>query len=316
MTESLISTWRVLNPQPGAGLHLVDTNHPLEFYVGRTDLGRPRLVIRGATKPQMLSLAGVVLVERFEDQGGKWNLSFTLQDGKFEEVFLRLADDMHARSASAPNEKVAADRVSAVVDEWRRLLKPRPMGLLSMEELRGLVGELWLVQSWFSRNRSVSETVEGWLGPLGLPQDFWFAEDGHAEAKAIGPATTRIRISSAEQLDAESLRLLVLLVANTDEKQASAVNLPMLASQVKAALAEEGFDDAPLQERFLRLGVELGEPFYADSWFVVSQVDVYEVSRDFPAIRASELPEGVDRVKYQIVLSDIAPHKISSEKFN
>lgn len=315
MTESsLIGAWRQYLTSSAVGLHLVDSVHPLQFYIGRTDLGRPRVVIRSGVMPRMLTLSEVVLVERFEDQSGQWNFSFTLQDSKFAEVFLRLADDMHARSAGAMNESVAIDRVSVVIDEWRRLLKSRPSGVLSMEELRGLIGELWLVLYHFAKNRSIDAALEGWLGPLGLPQDFWYADEGYFEAKSIGPSTTRVKISSERQLDASDLELIVLLVGNTDEQSSGAVNLPTLAARVQAALADSAGTDDPFQERLTRIGVDLRHAFYQDTWFVVSQVTHYEVVPDFPAIRASALPPGVDRVSYQIDLAAIEDFKQFSTK--
>ena len=310
--SSLINCWREHLASTAAGLHLFDTGHPLQFFIGKTEAGRPRLVIRSSAKPPMVTLSDVVLVERFEDQSGKWNFSFTIQDQKFDEVFLRLADDMHGRSSEAPNERVGIDRVGVVIDEWRRLLKARPPGVLSMEELRGLIGELWLVIYEFGKNRSLSASIEGWLGPMGLPQDFWYAEDGYHEAKSIGPASTRIKISSESQLDADDLELLVILVGNTDEQTPSAINLPTLATRVLGALSEVAVSPDHFHERLTRLGVDLAEPFYHDTWFVVSRVTSYEVSESFPAIRASSLALGLDRVRYQIDLGTIEDFKRST----
>lgn len=310
MTDSvLLNTWRQHLSSDSAGLHLADTSHPLQIFIGRTDSYAPRMVIRSTAKPAKPTLSNIVLLERYEDQSGKWNLSFILQDCKFVEVFLRLADDVHARSADAPNEQVALDRVSVVFDEWRRLLKPRPSGLLSMEELRGLIGELWLLLTEFSETRTIDAALDGWLGPMGLPQDFWYAEDGLHEAKSIGPATTRIRISSESQLDGDDLELLVLTVGNTDEQTPGAVNLPTLVTRVYDALAAVAAARDPLNERLERLGVNLAEAFYHDTWFAVTRVTSYEVGSGFPAIRASSLPAGVDRVSYQIELSAIEDFK-------
>ena len=310
MTDSgLITAWRKRLEEQTAGLHLADSNHPLQIFIGKTEPGNPRVVVRSAVKPTTPALSSVVLVERYEDQSGKWNLSFTLQDRKFDEVFLRLTDDVHGRSADAPNEKVALDRVGVVFDEWRRLLKPRPSGLLSMEELRGLVGELWLLIHEFSKIRPIHAALEGWLGPMGLPQDFWYPEDGFHEVKSIGPGTTRIRISSESQLDVEELELLVLLIGNTDEMTPGAVNLPKLVSHVSAELGDAAASADALQERLDRLGVNLAESFYHDTWFHVSRITAYDAGPGFPAIRASELPEGLSRVSYQIESSTIEDFK-------
>lgn len=306
MTEApLIDTWRKLLDSGIPGLHLVDPTHPLQIFVGTTDSGSPRLVIRSIAKPARPTLSNVVLVERQEDQGAKWNLILTLQDRKFDEVFLRLADDVHARSMASPNEKTALDRVSVVIDEWRRLLKPRPTGLLSMEELRGLIGELWLLLNAFTAGRSIEAAVAGWLGPMGLPQDFWYTEDGFHEVKAIGPSTVRVKISSEHQLDAADLELVVLRIANTDEQTLGSLNLPRLVNSVHAALSDAAVSSDAFDDRLSRLGVDLAEAFYQDTWFAMARLTTYDVGEEFPAIRASQLPSGISRVKYQIELAEI-----------
>ena len=75
MTDSdLITAWRKHLAAPEAGLHLADTKHPLQIFIGKTEAGSPRVVLRTVTKPTTPALSGVVMVERYEDQSGKWNL--------------------------------------------------------------------------------------------------------------------------------------------------------------------------------------------------------------------------------------------------
>lgn len=303
---SLIEGWRLQLASQSHGLHLADPMHPLEIYVGSTDAGAARFVIRSKSKATKPALSDIVLVERHVDSSHRWNLVFTLQDRKFLEVFLRLVDDCHARSAAAPNEAVALDLIGSVIDEWRRLMKPRRMGRLSMDELRGLVGEMWLMVNRFSSNRSTEATVLGWLGPLGLPQDFWYPEDGFHEAKSAGPSATRIRVTSEQQLDPPDLELLVLRVANVDDQAEGAVNLIKLVNKVRAGLTGESVNHAILDDRLASLGVDLSDPFYRDTWFLVSSVTSYAVTDGFPALRASDLPDGISRVKYQLTLSNLA----------
>lgn len=308
MSEStLIEAWRSYLSAPVHGMHLADHPQALQFFVGKTEQGAPRLVIRSAAKPVKPALSSLVLVERYPDAAGRWNLSFTLQDAKFTEVFLRLADDLHSRSALASSESVALDRVATAIDQWWRLLKPRPTGLLAMEELRGLIGELWMLLGDFSTTRPMDAAVEGWLGPLGLPQDFWYPDTGYHEVKAIGPSTSTLRISSELQLDASPLEMLVLRVANTAETTPGAVSLPTLVTRVGAALAELAAASDPLDERLQRLGVSIDESFYQETWFVVAQLQGFGVSAHFPAIRASQTDAAISRVSYQLDLAQIQP---------
>ena len=180
-----------------------------------------------------------------------------------------------------------------------------------MEELRGLVGELWLILNEFSTTRSIEAAIEGWLGPMGLPQDFWYDGDGFREAKAIGPSMTRVRISSEHQLDAEDLELIVLQIANTDELTVGAINLPTIVGRALTALSEIGANADALQERLARLGVDVTEAFYQDTWFVVARMTNYGIDDGFPRIMASALPAGVTRVMYQIELVAIDGFKRS-----
>lgn len=310
---ALIEAWRRHLAAGSPGLHLVEANHPLQIFVGATDTGAPRMVIRSSTKPNKPTLSDVVLIERYEDKAGKWTVSFVLQDMKFTEVFLRLADDVHARSRTAVNEASALDRVSVVIDEWRRLLKPRASGVLSIQELRGLIGELWLTENRFSASRGIEAAVAGWLGPLGLPQDFWYAEDGHHEAKAIGPSTTQVRIASEHQLDAEPLELIILNVPGTSEQTVGAVNLPTLVLRIRSALTADAVSHDEFDARLDRLGVDLTDPFYQDTWFVVDRTASYRVDVSFPRITASTLPSGIGRVSYQLELADLEPFKTSGQ---
>lgn len=306
MSESpLIEAWRSYLSAPAHGMHLSDHPHALQIFVGKTEQGAPRLVIRSDAKPVKPALSSLVLVERYPDAAGRWNLSFTLQDAKFTEVFLRLADDLHNRSATAPTEPIALDRVAKAIEEWWRLLKPRPTGLLTMEELRGLIGELWMLLEEFSATRPMDAAVEGWLGPMGLPQDFWYPDTGYHEVKAIGPSTSTLRISSELQLDNSPLELIVLRVATTAEATSGAVNLPTLVTRVSAQLAELGAPADPLEDRLQRLGVNLDESFYEETWFVVTDLQVLGVTSDFPAIRACLLDPAISRVTYQLDLSQV-----------
>lgn len=311
MTDSaLIGVWRQHLAAVTAGLHLASAGHPLRIFIGKTDQGAPRMAIRADSKPTKPAISDVVLVERYQDQSDKWNLSFTLQDLKFTEVFLRLVDDLHARSTTALNEEMALDRVNVVFNEWRRLLKPRSNVVLTMEELRGLIGELWLLLTEFTKQRSMEAAVEGWLGPLGLPQDFWYPDDGYHEVKSIGPGTARIKISSENQLDADELELLVVQVGNVAEETLGAVNLPTLVDRVLAALSDVAATHESFSSRLQRLGVDLSESFYRETWFAVTELSSYDAGVDFPAIRARNLPQSISRVTYEVDLASLEEFRL------
>jgi hypothetical protein len=114
-----------------------------------------------------------------------------------------------------------------------------------------------------------------------------------------------VKINSEAQLDESPLELMVLRVANAGETSAEAVNLPTLVARVGTSLSELGASSDPFNERLMRLGVEVDEPFYRETWFVVTRLQTYGVTPEFPAIRASQLSPAITGVTYQVELAPL-----------
>lgn len=305
--------WREDLQHGVTGVQLVEVDHPLEVYVGASEVGHARVQIRSFVKPVLPVLADVVLVDR-ASLGHTWVLSLTLQDRRFREVFVRLASHLVSRSRGAETEVEALKIVAQVIEEWRRLMTPRPTRRLSLEALRGLVGELWFLLHRHSRSEETfADALDGWLGPLGEPQDFWSAGTGPLEVKSVGPSSAVVKISSAEQLDPDVLGLVVLEVPQVPEDTVAGMTLAQLAAAATERLANEDRAPDDLELRLNRLGVDMSDPWYGEQWFRVDSVAEFEVGADFPRLRARDLPGGVDRVRYQIARSALEPFKRSFE---
>lgn len=314
MSEHLfLADWKARLSAGHSGVVLVEAGHPLEIYVGASDDGHPLTQIRSKVTPPLSEISELILVTRSQ-RGEYWLLSLSLQDARFTDVFLRLVAHLVKASRSDASAEAAWKSVATVLNEWRRLLQIGPAGLLGLDELRGLVGELWLVLHRFAKVMSIDQAVAGWLGPLNAPQDFWYERTGLHEAKSIGPSATKIRISSAHQLDEPGMELVVLHVPKVAQSQPGAVNLIALVEDVSHLLSKDGGTTSELDLRVKRLGVELDHTYYADTWFRVTTVETFTVSEDFPAVRHSTLQGGIDRVQYSIDRSAIAPFLVATER--
>lgn len=313
MSEAtFLKRWRADLVSGEIGVQLADVEHPLEVYVGASDLGQPRLQVRSPLKPMVPSLSDIVLVDR-RKSGDSWLLSLTLQDSRFTEVFMRLVAHAVAASRAAESEEKAWAAVGLILDEWKRLLRARPKGLLSVDEIRGLCAEMWLLLNRFMETLPVDQALAGWLGPFNAPQDFWYEQSGFHEIKAIGPSAPRITISSEAQLDPGTMELVVVHAPQVSESAPGALNLAQLVGDLLAGLDQAGLPHDDAEIRLRHMGVDIDQPFYADTWFAVTQVDYYNVTADFPAIRESQLPSGLGRVKYQLERAALAPFLASSE---
>jgi hypothetical protein len=308
--------WRADLQKGVTGVQLVEIEHPLEVYVGASDAGLARVQLRTFVKPTLPVLADVVLVDR-DLLGQTWVLTLTLQDPRFREVFIRLASHLVTLSRTARTEVEGLKIVDQVIDEWRRLMTPRPTSRLSLEALRGLVGELWyLLHRHAPGERTFAQGLDGWLGPLGEPQDFWSSGSGLHEVKSVGPSATAVKISSAEQLDPPELHLTVLELPQVSEGEVGGMTLVGLVAEVADRLAAEDHTPDDLKMRLKRLGVDTADAWYGEQWFRVDSVAKFEVSEGFPRIRARDLSGGVGRVRYQIARAALEPFKRELEIFN
>ena len=304
--KSFITEWRRRLNEGQQGVVLVEVGHPLEIYVGASDLEHPLVQIRSTVKPKLPEISELVLISR-KEISDHWVMSLNLQDRRFTDVFMRLVTHLVTASRGDATQTAAWASVDDVLDEWKRLLRPRAPGVLSLEELRGLVGELWLLLNRFAAVMPLDQAMAGWLGPLNAPQDFWYEKSGFHEAKAIGPTATRVKISSAHQLDEPGMELLVLQLPQVAESDAGATNLRQLVDRARSALLAAGFATDELEFRLKRMGVDIHHPFYGDNWFRVAAVESFAVGDAFPAVRHSALQPGVDRVRYTLQRSAIAP---------
>lgn len=314
MPDPFEQTWRADLAFGTVGVQLAEVEHPLEVYVGSSDLGAPRIQVRSSARPNVPNLADVIVIHRAESNGA-WVLTLTLQDRRFVEAFIRLAVHVVDRTRPQISESAALAVMDSVFDEWRRMMTPSPRGRLGIDTLRGLIGELWFLLHRAATQRAFGDAVAGWTGPLGTPQDFWFPESGFSEVKSIGQGAKVLRISSAEQLDEQDLELIVLTAPQVSEGTPSSVNLVQLHETARMRLSEVGLASDELDLRMRRMGVDLDDHYYAETFFEVQSLARYPVTDGFPAIRASDLPAGVGNVQYQLALSALEPFQDSVDSF-
>lgn len=311
---AVVRDWRTRLKNGQTGVVLADAHHPLEIYVGANDSADPLVQIRSSIKPQLPELSSYVLVSRTED-ASHWVLTMSLQDRRFTEVFLHLVGHIVSASRVDPTSQAAWTTVNSLLNEWKGLFRARPTGLLSLEELRGLVGEMWLMLNRFVPSLGIESAINGWLGPLNAPQDFWYPESGFHEVKAIGPSRTSIKISSEYQLDESPMELLVLQMPQVLESDLGAINLAQLVAHARSALAEVGLREGDLRLRLNQMGVDENERHYSETWFRVTTVESFRVDELFPAVRRSLVQSGVQRVRYSLERSAIAPFLVSTERY-
>lgn len=311
--DALISRWRALIAASASAKQEVDARHPLRLLFGVDDYQRPLFAVMTHVRPHEPELSSEAVATHITHRAdGLYSLLLSLNDSSLFEVFAQLCDDLASRSASATDEATAMDAIYSALAEWQHLLRaPRPQHL-SLEALRGLVGELWYATSVLSPTRSLDQTIRSWIGPNGAHQDFEFPDDTLIEVKTIHPGGSWVEIASEHQLDAlgKQLTLAVVELDIAEPHTANAMSLPSLIESIRSRLSAHPEALSTFDTSLRHFEDPFTHPFYSTNLFKVRKCRTYNVSGDFPKLVPTDLPAGVTTVRYRLNVADLEPFRV------
>jgi len=311
----LLTRWNEDISGKRTGVYLAYPASPLETYLGVSTDGAPILQLISTERIESLGLGAVVDVWCAPAPRNSWLTTIALRDNRFEDAFKHICLHLAGRAAVSRDASSALLAVRHSLEELREVLLPKPLSRLSSEQLRGLVGELWYLLNVAIPAHGCDAAVLAWRGPFGAAQDFIFADDLCSEVKTLGPASTSIRISSAEQLDQEGLRLEVLCISEVSSDQPGCLSVASLVSAIALACSGSGFHEREMSKRLVRLGVDLSDDFYSQSCFSLKSWRTFLVNRDFPRIRRSLLQAQIDSVRYSLNVEHLSEFIIQSQSY-
>lgn len=301
------SPWHGLS-SGGLDARRVDRAGHWDYFWWVAERGEPSLIMRlpVGTKelqplPKMRSLD-----LRYRDTSAGRALLIMLRDEEQAELFATLCRDIVLAGESGQSQDDALARTIRRTLRWHHLLRRGAAGILSLEEQRGLVGELHFLIK-ICDLIGPRAAIEAWKGPAGSSKDFEL--DGCLiEIKARrGAAKPFVQISSEDQLSDISGCRLFLTVYDVD----AAVKPAGLTLTDHVRLAEKRFQDADmtayaLWEAALDAAGFSFEDDYADLRWTMGKKQEFEVVDGFPRI-SLPLANGVGSVRYSIALDACQP---------
>ena len=245
-----------------------------------------------------------VEIQLTEGQSGRL-VVVRLTDGDQRDIFCRLCEDIVESTRSAKSESEAVNRLIVRTWRWHRLLRGGGQGLLNPAEQKGLIGELWVLETHLFPAIDTGDAVRGWVGPLGEPKDFRVGTIG-VEAKACTPLASTLHISSPEQLDStDALRVFlhVTKVAPALEHAPLAFTVTEMAARIQQIIVDDDPSaEKDFEERLLATGFDWTDD-YADRRWLIEGESLFEVGEGFPRITPGTVPAGVQDVRYVIALA-------------
>ncbi len=254
----------------------------------------------------MVSLHGIGVDLRNSDRAGQQRFVLTLARHIDHDLFLGLCETLIGSLRDVADPATALAVALAHLRRWKAFLAGRNARLLSPEEVRGLFGELHVLRLLYQDTLPQVAAVDAWCGPDDSHQDFIFGNRAIEVKSLSGRERSTVRISSEDQLESLADELFLLtqrLSSQPDAGQALSLNgiVGLIDSELGDADAIEQFADKLAGMSY----VPLAE--YDAPRFIVGGLQGYRVVDGFPRLIRSELPPGVTRVSYDIMLEAIAP---------
>lgn len=287
-------------------------NH--DFFWIVSGQAEPGLLLRLAKDtPELKPIPTLRALElAYRNVAGHKSLVLLLKDDEQRELFGSLCNDIVKAAELASDNRDALNRTIRRTLRWHHLLRGGKSGLLTLEEQRGLLGELQFLLHLIDIV-GPRAAIEAWKGPLGSSKDFEL--DGClVEVKARrGAAKPFVQISSEDQLsDVDGCRLFLLVSAIDAVVKPNGLTLTDHVLEVEKLYALLDPDAYALwEEAIMSTGFDFDDD-YSDRRWTVGKSLHFEVVDGFPRI-ANPPPAGVSGVRYSINLDACAAFAVEVE---
>jgi len=311
MYDQLRPSWQDLLAVGGSRQLLVG-NHPLRIFFGADESSRPVFILVTEVRPPMLQLSEAVDVHLGDRGDGTWALALTLLNRSMVDTFIGMCLELIRRSGEANNASESLNLFFETLRQWRELLE-RDSHRLSVESLRGLVGELSFAINQLASELTAAEVVSAWRGPYGAPQDFVLSASELFEVKAVQIGARTVQISSTDQLDPTGVQAMALVLVTVSDSDLSNADCVTLSSLLTAMRALPGFGAAQNEElahRLSAIGVDEADDYYAQRAFAVGLTSYFQVRAGFPRILRDSVPSSIDKVEYRIRLTGMRDFEV------
>ena len=302
----------------------VDANLPWNFFWARGLDGRVLLTLRhaadSAPSTHLPRLRDIEVTLSPPDESNTQLLALKLLDSSQRDIFQTLCEDIVSTASRAVSEAGAVSAALVRTWRWHHLLRGGRGTPLSLEEQKGLIGELFVLERLLLPRLDAPSAATAWRGPLGAPKDFEIARVAIEAKTRRGGATPSLAITSESQLDEEGVDALFLHVVELDEAPTAAAARGVTLHDVAERIRESLLSLDPgacgiLETRLSAAGYRMEDDYSGHRWMEGAS-RIYLVTDDFPRIASREVRSGVSNVRYAVSLVDCEPFSTSVSALN
>lgn len=241
-----------------------------------------------------------------------FELYIYLLDNELKDIFSLFIQNILEEVIKSVTENEALTITLNVISKWKKLFEKINFSGLTLEQQKGLMGELLFINYLFNNGKTPSSILNAWTGAGFEDKDFIFGSIG-AEIKFTASKHPKIKITSERQLDAQSLRKLFLILYIAEDVKDNGFSLNSLVEQTRQFLLtneERNF----FNERLFLIGYFEDDREHYNKMYVLKKSFDFLVAEGFPKIQRCDLPLGVYDTSYSIELSALESFILKSDE--
>lgn len=284
-----------------------DREHPLDIFLGIDDQGRKSLVVTLKANRERVVSSKTIAVDFFKRNDGRNSLRFSLEDDDLRDIFYKFCEDIIESTRGSS----LSDGFSSIVRRWETWITffQRTVLPLSESEIIGLIGEIHFLQTVMVEKYGTDRALEAFIGIDKAHKDFEI-DDTWYEVKTIHNGVRAVKISSIEQLDADTAgKLEIITLDQGTPGTDSNITINSIVRQFRGQLNQTQLIDF---DEKLRKANYIEDERYDDYNYLFIKRDEYEVAGDFPRIMSGALPTGITKATYEIDISAIQQYKVAA----
>ncbi|MBJ7276208.1 PD-(D/E)XK motif protein [Marinobacter salarius] len=305
-----LDPWKNLGPNDA---RRVNSSGRFDFFWVVLEANAPGLMLKLRDLPDPLPstprLRNLEASFRKMEAGGAFVLG--LKELSQVEVFETLCRDVVAAGETGSDLDSALARTIQRTRRWHHLLRGGAVGGLSVEEQRGLVGELSFLRELVTA-LGPETAVEAWTGPTRTSKDFEFIGTCVEIKTRRAAAKPYVAISSADQLtDVDRCRLFLRVINVTSAVLHEGQSLHDHVSTTAAMFRETDRAFDAWEEAISATGYDPDNQYEGRRWQLGVTTN-YEVLEGFPRI-SGPIPQGVDNIGYSVSLDVCSDYETSDD---
>lgn len=235
----------------------------------------------------------------------KIELYIYLLDNELKDIFSLFIQNILEEIENSVTEIEAITTTLNIVSKWKKLFDKINFKGLSLEQQKGLIGELLFMNFLLDKDKTRTNAINYWTSSEQdfQAKDFTIGSVG-VEIKLTSAKQPRIKVSNERQLDAQNLSELFLILYSTEAVKENGISLNSLVEQTRQKFStEEG-------RSIFNAKLQLNGYFDEDKehygrMYSLKKTFAFTVTSDFPKIVKNQLPLGVYDTSYSIEISAV-----------